>query len=224
MSDKSTVPKIQETKIDRSSIPFIENKSHCINTQLREIIKVNSYVCSCKSNKKKDKASLSYLINIPISQSECIKLGYALEKVLCDIILKYNKSLKNMKQSNSKGKREKDHLFFDKYKKIIYYAELKSNINLDTEKSKATKNKCLTIFEELEEEYPDYEIQWCLVGLRYINNQEIPTTIYDKYKDISDNVYGINDYMEMLSINLKFDEETYKQFLNDIVLGMFKSL
>ena len=112
--------------------------------ELFSIIENNSYIKTSKSNKKKDINSLSYLIIRELSQSDCIKLGNGLEKIFYDIVLTYTK-LKDIKPKNKKGKKEKDHLFCDETNKIIYYAEFKSNINLDTEKSKSTYQKCLNI-------------------------------------------------------------------------------
>ena len=54
-------------------------------------------------------------------------MGNCLEKIFRDVILHYTK-LKDIKRENEKGNKEKDHLFCDEKQKIIYYAELKSNI------------------------------------------------------------------------------------------------
>lgn len=184
------------------------------------LIENNEYIKLCKSNKKKDENSLSSLINRKLSQSDCIKLGNGLEKLLCDIILK-NTSLKNIKQKNSKGRKERDHLFCDEENKIIYYAELKSNINLDTEKSKSTYVKCLHIVEELRLEYPEYKIEWCLLACRYISNDKIPEVLKNKYKEIKENLFGINDYLNLLHINKLFTKNSYSIFLNKIADKMF---
>lgn len=176
---------------------------------------------NCKSNNNKDINSFSYLIERNLSQSDCIKLGIAFEKFLCDLIIKKT-NLKNIKMKNIKGKKEKDHLFIDDENKIIYYAELKTNINLDTEKSKSTYNKCLLIVNELTELYPSYNIKWCLLGCRYISNNDIPKNIKKKYETINDNLFGINEYLSLLNINFKFiDEDDYKKILNNISNKMF---
>jgi hypothetical protein len=180
-----------------------------------DIVDHNNYLVNCKSNKKKDYNSISYLIDKPCSQSDCIKLGIAIERCLIDIILELNKNLINIK--NTFNQRECDHLFMSKTNKQIYYTELKTNLNLDTEKSKSTINKCILIEQELKKSYPDYEIKWCLLGLRYLNNSFIPNFIINKYKSIQDNVLGINEYFDLLSINYKFDENEYKKFINYIM-------
>lgn len=198
-----------------------EKKDDTYLCELDTIITKNEYIQNCKSNKKKDIDSLSSLITRQLSQSDCIKLGNGLEKIFYDIILHYTK-LKDVKQKNKKGKKEKDHLFCDEDNKIIYYAEFKSNINLDTEKSKSTYEKCLDIVIELKEKYPDYIIQWCLVGCRYIDKSSIPSKLRHKYKIIEDNLLGVNEYLQLLNINFRFTYNTYCIFLNKIADTMFE--
>lgn len=99
-----------------------------------------TYIKKCaedKKNNKKDINSLCYLIRKNLTQSECIRLGIAYEKWLCDVIID-NSSLINIKNKNKKRIRERDHLFICHDRKKVYYAELKANLNLDTEKSKST--------------------------------------------------------------------------------------
>lgn len=190
--------------------------------QFDDVINNCVYLKNCSSNKNKDINSLSYLIDRDMSQSECIKLGIGIENVLSDLILKYT-NLKNIKLKNSKGKKETDHLFCDEEKKIIYYSELKSNINLDTEKSKSTINKCISIVFDIKNTYPDYEIKWCLLALRYTDNKCIPHTLKRKYETINSNLYGINEYLDILNIDLYFNENDYKIFLNKIAEKMYNN-
>lgn len=193
-----------------------------IEDDIDELMLKNAYIQKCVSNKKKDESSLSYLIDIELSQSEMIKLGIGFEGLLRDFVLHKNSCVTNIKPKNIKGKKEFDHLFCDEEKKIIYYAELKGNLNLDTEKSKKTYDKCKELVEKCKEMYPDYEIRWCLLGFRYINYDDIPKTIKKRYDDIKENVFGINEYLHMLSINFSFNETTYRSFLNKLAKQMFK--
>jgi len=198
---------------------FIIRKNYLF-LKISRIIRKNKYINNCCSNKKIDINSLSYLIDYELSQSDCIKIG--IENILKDFILE-NTNLKNIKTKNKKGIKEKDHLFMDINKKIIYYAEIKSNLNLDTEKSKQTYKKCLDIKKELQEEYKDYEIKMFLVGVRYYEKIIIPKTILKKYKEINNNLCGINEYFKYLSIKFKiFNEKDYKKILNYLVKKMFK--
>lgn len=189
---------------------------------LYNIINDNEYITNCVSNSKKDENSLSYLIDIKLSQSDCIKLGTGLEKILLDIILYNNKKLKNIKGKNIKGKKEKDHLFIDENNKIIYYAELKSNLNLDTEKCKSTSSKCISIYEELKIDYPDYKIKMYLVSNRHLYKNDIPKIILQKFSIINDNIVGINEYFNELNIPSVFDDiNKYKEFLHYLVKKMY---
>ena len=175
--------------------------------RLDSLIKKKLYIKTCKSNKKKDVGSISYLIKLNLSQSDCIKLGNAVEKIFYDIILYYNTKLKDIKTKNKKGQREKDHLLCDEHNKIIYYAEFKSNINLDTEKSKSTNEKILNNVMDLKKTYPSYIIKWGLVSCRYTNSKNIPTKLKYKYKTIINNLFGIN---------IRFTFSDYCEFLNKI--------
>jgi len=202
---------------------IMKNNSICVSEEnLIELITNSEYIINSTSTKKKDISSLSYLIDVEMSQSECIRLGIGCEKLISELIMKYANVI-NIKKKNEKDKKEKDHLFMDVEKKVIYYAEIKANINLDTEKSKITYKKCQEIVLELKEEYPEYEIKWCLVALRYLEYDNIPKTIKSKYSNISENLYGINDYLKLLDIHLIFTEERYKTFLNNITNSMFKT-
>lgn len=191
-------------------------------SKIDRLIKKNVYLMSYKKNKTKDYHSLSYLINkeYKLSQSDCIKLGIAVEKVLSDIILEFNKDLVSIKTKNCKNKKEKDHLFLNKTTKQVFYSELKANLNLDTEKSIATYKKCLSIVKDLKKVYPGYTIHWCLLGLRYYERGLIEKKIISKYSTIHKNVYGMNEYLCMLDIDITYDETSYRQFMNKIVEQM----
>jgi hypothetical protein len=130
---------------------------------LLKIIDNNIYLKTYKNNKKIDKNSLCYLLDQKLQQSDCIKLGIAIEKIFIDIIKNYTDYI-DIKSMNIKNKKEKDHLFLDKNNKIVYYAEFKSNLNLDSEKSKITSLKCNYIHKELSINYPEYKIFSFLVG------------------------------------------------------------
>jgi len=191
--------------------------------ELKEIINKNIYIKKCKSNKNKDINSLSYFYaDLNLSQSDNIKVGNGLEKLIIDK-KKKNIELKDIKKKNIKGIKERDNIFMDEKNKKIIYAELKSNLNLDTEKSKDTVKKCEEIEKEIKKEYPEYEISMNLVGLRYYKKEIIPEIIKKKYEKICNNVIGVNDYLKELGLNYKFDdEEEYKEILRYLVKKMYK--
>lgn len=176
---------------------------------LEELVKKNDYIKDYRLNKKKEPSSLAYIIKRDMSQRDCIKLATGIEKLFTDLILETT-SLK-----------QKQQLFIDEKKKIVYYAEQRADINLDTHKSKATYKSCLATVEQLKKDFPDYSIKWCLLGYRYIASEHIPTDILKKYLNISQNLYGVNDYFEMLGIDFKFTEESYSYYINSIAEEMF---
>lgn len=105
-------------------------------------------------------------------QSEKIQFGNRMGNMFSTFMMR-NTQYKNIKEKNSKGKKETDHLFMDMKNNIIYYAKLKSNLNLDTEKSTETVQKCLQIEKELTEKYSKYEIKMFLVSLRHLRSSAI---------------------------------------------------
>jgi len=192
--------------------------------ELKNFTKECSYIRKqkeeIKSKNKLDEASLSFIINRKMSQSESIRLGIAIECYLRDFI-GYKTRLKNINKKNCKGQKQKDILFIDYNQKIIYYSEIKTNLNLDTEKSKSTYIKCQDIVKELEYEYKDFQIKWCLLGARYINCHEISEKVKKKYIDIKDNLFGINEFFQMFDINLVVSNKEYKDLLNHIANECF---
>lgn len=205
-----------------NNLSIVEKINTSPNKKLASIIASNKYVQNCSVNNKKDFHSLSFLIDQDLSQSSCIKIGHGVEKIFDSFILSSNTSLKSIKPKNSKGEKEKDHLYEDENNKIIYYAELKSNLNLDTEKSKTTSKKCLDIELELKQQYPEHTIKMFLVGIRYFSKIIMPSVILKKYSNISDKLVGVNDYFHNLGINELFiDENDYKIFLNELSTNMF---
>jgi hypothetical protein len=225
LNNKYNIPmsELENLYENNLSLSKEEDKVCIIPISFKEIIDKNVYISNIKNITCRDKSSFSYLINSNnISQSQCIKMGIVLEKILAETIVSSNKNLKSIKIPNKKGEKEKDHLFIDENKKIVYYAELKANLNLDTEKSKSTFKKCLSIKEELQTMYPNHEIKMCLVGLRYYSKNILPRTIKNKYLEIDDNLCGMNDYLKIVGLdNLSFeDEDHYKNFINYIYKKM----
>lgn len=203
--------------VDTEDIKSNEPDDKEMINKLINIYNKNKHKYSNMKDTGKDYNSISFLVNKPLSQSQCIKLGINLEKYLVDIILDYNTNLSNIKPDNKNGNKEKDHLFIDINNKIIYYAEIKSNLNLDTEKSKETANKCLTILKELQNTYSDYNVNMFLVGIRHYTRDLIPRHIMNKYDNIKMHVVGVNEYLSNLNCNLQFNNDNYVKFINIVV-------
>lgn len=103
---------------------------------------------------------------------------------------------------------------------MVKYAELKCNLNLDTEKYKATIKKCYSIMNTLQEAYPEYEIKMFLVGLRYLTRKEISKTIIHKYEELGEHLVGIKEYLDQLGIQDQkemLNQSNYQNFINNFV-------
>lgn len=163
---------------------------------------------------------MRYLVEKKLTQSQCIRLGIELENVLRDVILFHCKDWVSLKEKLVEQK-QCDHLFFNQNKNMIIYAETKSNLNLDTEKSLATIQKCQLIERSLNQKYAGCDVRVFLVGLRYYKTPLIPPKILNKYKHFTKNVCGVNEYLQMFGMDVFQDELEYKQFVNEFVQVLF---
>jgi hypothetical protein len=190
--------------------------------QVRDIVAGNAYIQRSVSNPRRDPSSLSSIIDRQLSQSDAIKMGHALEHATRDIVKRTRPDLTDIRPTNREGMKERDHLFVDPATRTVHYGELKTNLNLDTEKSLATRNKCVQIETELKAEYPNHEIKMYLVGARYMTITECSTSIRSKYAVIGANVVGVNDYFAAIGVPFQFaDEAEYRGFVNFVADRMF---
>lgn len=185
--------------------------------QLRDIFP--NYINKQKKKNVPDIASMKHLVERNINQSECIRLGIELENLFKDLIL-YRSGEWILLTEKIVEKKQCDHLFYNKNKNKIIYAEIKCNLNLDTEKSLSTIKKCQMIEQKLREKYK-CEVQMCLVGIRYYKTHIIHPKIMRKYEQIIGNVCGINEYLGMFGLDGFCDEKEYKHFINEFVNILF---
>jgi len=164
-------------------------------------------ICTSSSDVKSVNTcdSISSLINIPLTQSQCIKFGTHIEKLLRDFISLHS-HVKNIRPQNKKGESERDHLFL-RNDGIKIYAELKCNLNLDTEKRKKTCEKIHKI--SAEESCDGY-----LLAVRYIS--DIPVKISKQYEGV--NLINVTDYFKLFDIPCPFggSELNYRMWLNQV--------
>jgi hypothetical protein len=183
-------------------------------------LRVKEHINNITTCNKKGRSpeSLSYLINRDISQSACIKLGVHLEEIF-NIYLEYLMSeryTRENKNRSEKGVRQKDILFKDKNSNSYIYAEIKANINLDTQKLPAT----IKSIKDLEKEYKDISFQAYIISLRYLSTKDIPENLKKKYNSV--NLIGIHDFLQnVLSIDFPIEElknyENYSNFLEILI-------
>jgi hypothetical protein len=157
--------------------------------------------------------SISHLLygERPSEQSINIKLG-RLGEFLSKELIKTNLSLQllncGVQKINNKRK-DVDLIFEDKVNKIIYYRELKGNIELDTEKLPATISKCKEIENSLKTTYLDYEIN-CGVLNWSVYNRKILTAGVSNIKTFESGGIKIDHMEDFLNIiNVFWNEDDY---------------
>ena len=121
--------------------------------------------------------SISHLLygEKPSEQSINIKLGRFGEFIAKELI-KSNDMFElldcGVQMINNKMK-DVDLIFMDKIRKIIYYRELKGNIELDTEKIPATIAKCNDITMFLTNKYGGYNINCAILNWSIYDRQQL---------------------------------------------------
>ena len=164
--------------------------------------------------------SISHLLygERPSEQSINIKLG-RLGEFLSKELIKTNPNLEllncGVQKINNKRK-DVDLIFEDKVNKIIYYRELKGNIELDTEKLPATISKCKEIENSLKTTYLDYEIN-CGVLNWSVYNRKILTAGVSNIKTFENGGIKIDHMEDFLNIiNVFWNENDYYLYFREI--------
>jgi hypothetical protein len=164
--------------------------------------------------------SLSFLLHgrRPSEQSISIKMGRFGEFITKEMIkCKSNLELLTcgIQQINNK-KKDVDLIFKDEINKIIYYRELKGNIELDTEKIPATVAKCNEIKTSLQLRYTDYLID-CAVLNWSVYNRNILTSGISNIKTFE--ISGVKiEHMEdfIRIVNIEWQEEEFYEYFREI--------
>lgn len=140
--------------------------------------------------------------------------------LLGEILLKELVKIKNLEllecgiQVINNVKKDIDLSFKDTKNNIIYYYEIKSNIDLDSEKIIATIEKCKYIEKYLKNKYENYNVisgilLWTIYDVKDLNNSKIK--IFEK-NEIS--VYYMSDFLK--TIDICWDKENYYQYFRQI--------
>lgn len=194
------------------------NDKCIINIKKKGIIWINKLL---DGNLTYTKAgSISYLLygEKPSEQSINIKLGKFGEFLSKELIIS-NKNLEllncGIQKINNKNK-DIDLIFKNEKSKIIYYRELKGNIELDTEKLPATINKCKEIEQSLKDNYLDYTID-CGILNWSIYNREILLAGLSNIRTFEKNGIKIDHMQNFLDIiDIKWDCDDYYNYFRDI--------
>ena len=164
--------------------------------------------------------SISHLLygEKPSEQSINIKLG-RLGEFLSKELIKSNPNLELLKcgiQKIKDIKKDVDLLFKDEIKKIIYYCELKGNIELDTEKLPATINKCKEIESSLKTTYLDYSIDCGILNWSVFNRKKLTAGISNikTFENGGIKIYHMEDFLNI--INVFWNEDDYYSYFREI--------
>ena len=164
--------------------------------------------------------SISYLLygEKPSEQSINIKLG-RLGEYLSKELIKTNNNLElltcGVQKINNK-KKDVDLIFKNKSDKIIYYFELKGNIELDTEKLPATITKCKEIENSLTTTYTDYNINCGILNWSVVNRSEL-TAGLSNIKTFENNgikIYHMDDFLKIIEII--WNKDDYYSYFREI--------
>jgi hypothetical protein len=164
--------------------------------------------------------SISFLLNgkIPSDQSINIKLG-RFGEFLAKELITYNPNLELLNcgiQKINDKKKDVDLIFKDEFRKIIYYRELKGNIELDTEKLPATIDKCREIENSLKITYHNYEIN-CGILNWSVYDRKILSAGLSNIKTFENQGIKIDHMQDFLKIiNIKWSEDDYYSYFREI--------
>jgi hypothetical protein len=164
--------------------------------------------------------SLKFLLHgrKPSEQSISIKMGRFGEFLTKEMIQRKDNLellICGVQQINNK-KKDVDLIFKDETNKIIYYRELKANIELDTEKIPATVDKCKEIKSSLQMKYQDYFID-CAVLNWSVYNRSILTAGLSNIRSFETSGIKIEHMEDFLKIvNIEWSEEDYYAYFREI--------
>lgn len=164
--------------------------------------------------------SISYLLQggKPSEQSINIKMGRFGEFLSKELInSKHNfELLKCGIQKINNKKKDVDLIFKDEFNKIIYYRELKGNIELDTEKLPATIEKCKEIENSLKSTYMDYTIN-CGILNWSVYNRNVLTAGISNIKTFEYGGIKIDHMEDFLNIiQVSWNEKDYYSYFREI--------
>jgi hypothetical protein len=164
--------------------------------------------------------SITYLLfgRKPSEQSINIKFGYFGE-LLSKELIKTNDNFELLEcgiQKINNKKKDVDLIFKDKINKIIYYRELKGNLELDTEKIIATIDKCNEIELSLIDTYPDYIINagilnWSIYNRKRLSKNLLQISKCEKKGIIVDH---FADFLDI--IKFKWSEDEFYAYFSEI--------
>lgn len=161
----------------------------------------------------------------PSEQSINIKMGRFGEYISKELIkLNGNLELLNcgIRKINDKRK-DVDLIFKNEETKIIYYRELKGNIELDTEKLPATVNKCKEIENSLKSDYKDYDVNCGILNWSVYDRKTLSAGVSNIRTFENNNVMidHMGDYLKL--INVVWEEDDFYSYFRETIGELIKN-
>lgn len=166
--------------------------------------------------------TITYLLygEKPSEQSINIKFGHFGE-IIAKELIKLNNNFELLTcgvQIINDKKKDIDLIFKDDINKIIYYRELKANIELDSEKLPATISKCKEIEKFLQEKYNSYKIDSGILNWSVYNRQILKTGL-PNIKIFENKEIKINHMKDFLDIiKIEWTEDDYYSYFRKLGL------
>ena len=164
--------------------------------------------------------SISYLIygEQPSEQSISIKLG-RFGEYLSKELIEFTPTLQLLTcgvQNVNGKKKDIDLIFKDDTHTIIYYFELKANIELDTEKIPATVSKCNTIVSSLKEKYSNYNIICGILNWSVFDRKILTTGLSNikTFETAGIKIYHMKEFLNIIKVD--WDENDYYSYFREI--------
>ena len=153
---------------------------------------------------------------VPSTQSLNIKFGRAFERFFEEAVTLGTNSFTLMPSGVWKEiNKDLDLIFRDDESNIIYYRELKLNLNLDTEKIVSTYEKVNKITDFLIKKYPDYAIDSGVLTWGTFNLGDI--TAQSKVKKADDYYVNVEDPETFFDlVGMPMNKNNYEGFFRSI--------
>lgn len=152
-----------------------------------------------------DSFNISKLLGIVLSHSQSVRAGNLFQKIVKDIVKSAGGQLIPVQFADvynvGETKQNKDKKDIDIWFKIdnkMYYFEVKTNMNLDSEKSRATDKKVSDIANWISQEYPGYEVISGVISCWYEKEVGLPVKIKKSF--------FMKDLFKILDIEITRDE------------------
>jgi hypothetical protein len=222
---KQIIHELCEDLINNIYIKGMRHNIYTMNQQSDKVIneiksKCYKFIDDLKITTYTKPGSIEYLVHGPRPSNKSIniklgRLGEFLSKELIKLISNLELMTCGIQKINNK-KKDVDLIFKDNNSLIIYYYELKGNIELDTEKLPATINKCKEIENSLKETYPDYKINCAILNWSVYDRKKLTSGLSNikAFENGGIKIHHMEDFFNI--INICLSEEDYYSFFREI--------